>query len=181
MAYGWEGAKVRLVPLDRERHFENCVRWLNDPVVTAWTEVGDTPLTRVQEQEFFERASRPGDTDIVFAIELLAEDAEHIGVCGLHAISYRHGTANPGLIIGRPQLWNRGLGSDAARVLARYAFEVVGLRLLLAPVMSENIGSLRAHLKCGYREVGRIPGRYWKRGAYRDVVLLALLRSAAAP
>jgi hypothetical protein len=41
MAYGWEGEKVRLVPLDKERHAENRFAWLNDPEVTVWTLTGD--------------------------------------------------------------------------------------------------------------------------------------------
>ena len=58
----------------------------------------------------------------------------------------------------------------------RYAFEVLGLRLLLSEVMADNAASLRMLERAGYREVGRIPRRLWKRGAYRDVVLLALER-----
>jgi len=178
MPLGWEGSKVRLVPLERETHFDNCVRWLNDPVVTAWTLIGDFPLTRLAEQEFFDRVARTNEPDLAFAIELLAEQHEHVGVCGLHNISYRHGTATMGIIIGRPQLWNRGLGTDAIAVLTRYAFDVAGLRLILSEAMSENIASVKAQLKCGYREIGRIPQRYWKRGAYRDVILFAVAREA---
>ena len=44
MAFGWEGSKVRLVPLDKARHLENAVLWLNDPKLTAWTLIGDFPL-----------------------------------------------------------------------------------------------------------------------------------------
>ncbi len=176
MAFGWQGAKVRLVPLEKERHFENAVRWLNDPEITKWTLVGDFPLTRLQEQEFFERMARATEqqTDLGFAIETLEE--EHIGFAGLHAISYRHGVATSGTIIGRPQLWNRGYGSDAIAVRSRFVFEVLGLRMVMSEVMAENLGSLRALLKNGYREYGRIPGRTWKRGAYRDSVYLVLTR-----
>jgi RimJ/RimL family protein N-acetyltransferase len=174
MPFGWEGKKIRLVPLEREKHFENCVRWLNDPVVTQWTLIGDFPLTRLAEQEFFDRVARTSDTEIVLAIELLGDAEEHIGACGIHNISYRHGVGTIGLFIGRPQLWRQGLGTDAIAVLTRYAFEVAGLRLLLSEAMRENIGSIRAQQKCGYREIGRIPGRYWKRGAYRDAILFAL-------
>ncbi len=34
MAFGWEGALVRLVPLDKDKHLANAMRWLNDPDVT---------------------------------------------------------------------------------------------------------------------------------------------------
>ena len=53
MGYGWEGEKIRLVPLDRDKHLENALRWFNDPDVTRWLETGDWPLTRGAEEEFF--------------------------------------------------------------------------------------------------------------------------------
>ncbi len=176
MAFGWMGKKVRLIPLDKERHFENAVRWLNDPEVTQWTLVGDFPMSRLQEQDFFERMAKLTDqpTDIGFAIE--THEEEHIGFTGLHAINYRHGVATTGTIIGRSGLWNRGYGSDAMAVRSRYIFEVLGLRMALSEVMADNVGSLRALAKNGYREYGRIPARHWKRGAYRDAVLLMITR-----
>ncbi len=176
MAFGWEGAHVRLVPLEREKHFENCVRWLNDPEVTAWTLMGDFPLTRLAEQEFFERAAKESDTMVVFAIETREE--EHIGVTGLHDISFRHGSATSGTIIGRRSLWGRGLGTETVAVRSRYAFEVLGLRMVLSHAFADNVASLRMLARNGYCEVGRLPQRFWKRGAYRDLVLLLLTQEA---
>jgi RimJ/RimL family protein N-acetyltransferase len=178
MAYGWEGEKVRLVPLDSERHLDNAVRWMNDPEVTAWTLVGDLPMTRVAEEGFFTRQSTdpfPGaQTDILFAVETL--EGEHIGFSGLHRIDWRQGVASTGTLLGRRDLWGRGYGSEAARLRARYAFDVLGLRLLLSEALADNLGSIGMLTRAGYREVGRIPRRYWKRGAYRDTVLFALDR-----
>ena len=65
-----------------------------------------------------------------------------------------------------------GLGTDAALVRTRYAFDVLGLRLLMSRVVVGNTASLKMLERAGYREVGRIPKRYWKRGAYRDEVVL---------
>ncbi|HVT15521.1 MAG TPA: GNAT family protein [Thermoanaerobaculia bacterium] len=179
MPYGWEGEKVRLVPLDKTRHLEHALAWLNDPVLTSWTLMGDMPLTRLAEEEFFDRMSRAGDTDVLFAVE--TRDGDHIGFTGLHRIDWRNGVATTGTILGRIDLWGRGYGTDAARVRARYAFEVLGLRLLLSEVMDGNVASLRMLEKAGYREVGRVPRRHWKRGAFRDAILFALEREPSAP
>ena len=178
MGFGREGRKVRLVPLERERHFDNCVRWLNDPQVTEWTLIGDFPLTRVAEQEFFDRVSKtdPQPPIITWAIETLTEEEEHIGICGLHDLDYRHGVGHAGIFIGRVPLWSRGFGTDAFATLTRYAFDVLGLRLVLSEAFAENERSVRMLRACGYREVGRIRARYWKRGAYRDMIQFALLR-----
>ena len=174
MDFGWKGDKVQLVPLEKEKHFDNCVRWLNDPEVTRWLLIGDFPLTRVAEHEFFDRISRPNDHDVAHAIETLEE--EHIGICGIHDINFRHGSGTCGLFIGRQKLWGRGYGSDAIAVHTRYGFEVLGLRLLLCDIFSENTASMKAYTKNGYKEVARIPRRWWKRGEYRDVVTFARQR-----
>jgi RimJ/RimL family protein N-acetyltransferase len=177
MALGWEGEKVRLVPLDKERHMDNILAWMSDPEVTEWTLIGDLPVTRLAEEDFFNRVTGPTGnhpTDIVLAIETL--EGQHIGVAGIHRIEWRHGVAVTGTFIGPEEFRGRGYGSDAARTRARYAFDVLGLRLLVSEVIADNTGSLKMLKRAGYVETGRIPRRYWKRGAYRDVVLLVAER-----
>jgi RimJ/RimL family protein N-acetyltransferase len=176
MPYGWEGHKIRLVPLDKSKHLDNVLLWFNDPDITQWTFVGDWPLGRLAEEEVFDQMTRSNQTDVVFAIETL--DGEHIGVTGIHQIDLFHGTGKTGTIIGRKECWGQGYGSDAVQVRTRYAFDVLGLRLLLSEVMVGNTGSLKVLLKTGYREIGRIPQRYWKRGDYRDVILLMIDRDS---
>ncbi len=178
MGYGWEGELVRLVPLERERHLENCLRWVNDTELTETTLMGDLPISRLAEEEFFETMAKASQTpaDVVLAVET-REGQQHIGVAGLHSINWRQGTAQTGTIIGEAEFRGRGYGRDASRLRTRYAFEVLGLRLLLSEVFAENTASLRMLKSSGYREVGRIPRRYWKRGAYRDVVLLVAERA----
>jgi RimJ/RimL family protein N-acetyltransferase len=172
MGFGWQGEKVRLVPLDRERHLANAVRWMNDPEITRWTVVGDWPITPGAEEEFFQKSDALDRNDLHFAIEML--EGEHIGFCGLMKIDWISRVAVTGTLIGRSDLWGRGFGADAARVRARYAFEVLGLRMLITDVMADNTRSLRMLSNAGYEEVGCIPGRYWKRGAFRDQVILVL-------
>jgi hypothetical protein len=67
MAYGYEGEKVRLVPLDFDRHFANLVRWVNDPVVTEWLLVGDYPITARSERDWFDEASQNKPNEVHFA------------------------------------------------------------------------------------------------------------------
>lgn len=176
MGHGWTGEKVRLVPLDRERHIDNALAWINDPELTARTQVGDFPIARSTEEAYFDHCtSQPAlsPSEIHFAVETL--DGVHVGMCGILKIDWRHGVGETGTLIG-PDFRGKGYGRDAVRVRTRYAFEAAGLRLLLAQVFADNIPSKRALLAAGYREVGVIPQRQWKRGAYRDMIQLALLR-----
>ncbi len=177
MAYGWEGEKVRLVPLDKARHAANMQLWMSDPDTTETILGGDLLMTRAAEDEWFDKiCATPGDnlTDIVFAVETLA--GEHVGICGIHQVSFKHGTAVTGTIIGPREARGLGYGAEAARLRTRYCFEVLGLRMLISEIFAENTASLRMLERAGYREVARIPRRYWKRGAFRDVVIMAAER-----
>ncbi len=174
MAFGWEGALVRLVPLDKDKHLANAMRWLNDPEVTEWTLVGDLPVTRLGEEAYFDRMMKGPESDIALGMETL--EGLHIGFTGAHKVDYRQGVATTGSIIGDKDYWSRGFGTDAARVRTRYLFDVIGLRLLLSDTLGENERSQRMLKRVGYREVGRIPRRDWKHGTYHDRVLFALHR-----
>jgi len=176
MVQGWQGELVRLVPLDKDRHLQNAVEWMNDPEVTEWLETGDFPMTRLEEEAFFDRMMKASTTDVVFAIETL--EGVHLGFSGTHGIDWRNRVGTTGSFIGRKDFWGKRYGTDAGRTRSRYLFEVLGLRLLLARVMGGNDRSLRMLKKSGYREVGRIPGRWWKRGEYRDEILMAADRDS---
>lgn len=173
MGFGWEGRKVRLVPLEHERHFENCYRWINDPEISEHLLVNG-PISRLAEQDWFEKAARSDGTQIHFAIETL--DGEHVGNSGIHRIDHHHGTCRTGSLIGRKDLWGQGLGTDAARVRSRYIFDILNMRMTLSSVLEDNPGSLRMQEKAGYEVYGRIPKRLWKHGRYRDEILTILTR-----
>ena len=170
MGYGWQGEFVRLVPLDKEKHLDNAVHWLNDPEITQHLLVGDLPMTRLAEAEWFDRNSKGSDDNVAFAIELL--NGEHIGFSGVHKINWKDRQASTGTVIGVPEKWSKGFGTDAARVRTRYAFEVLGLRYLTSSVLEGNERSLRMLQRAGYVECGRYPKRIWKRGRFLDEVLL---------
>ena len=179
MSFGWQGDKVRLVPLDKDKHLDNALAWFNDPETTQFMLTGDLPITRLAEEEFFARAMNPGPDLIVFAIETL--EGQHIGFTGFDKIQWQHRAATTGTTIGLPEYRGHGYGTDTIRVRTRYAFDVLCLRLLLTEVMDANVASRRALEKVGYQPIGHIPARYWRRGAYHEVTLLGLNREDWIP
>lgn len=174
MGLGWEGKKVRLVPLDFDKHFENCYKWINDPEVNEWLGVGDLPMSRLAEKEWFEARQKSSNPTIALAIETL--DGVHIGQTGLHNIDLRNGTANTGSFIGDKENRGKGYGTDAARVRSWYCFHVLGLRMLYSEYFAGNEFSNRMQEKAGYKQYGVKPKAMWKRGEYRDMVLTYLSR-----
>jgi RimJ/RimL family protein N-acetyltransferase len=176
MALGWAGELVRLMPLVRERHFDNALAWMNDPEVTQYLLMGDFPIGELAEKAFFDRMTATLKTDVAFAIETIS--GKHIGFTGLHQINFRHGFAISGTVIGEKEDWGKGYGKDAAIVRSRYAFEVLNLRMVLSECFEGNDRSLRMQRSVGYREYGICPKKMWKRGQYRDMIQTVLTREA---
>lgn len=166
MGYGYEGEHLRLVPLDREKHLENCQRWMNDPEVTEWLAVGQYPLTMDEEKDWFDMVLKSNHQHIAFAIETL--DGQHIGQSGLHNISLLHGFATTGSFIGDPNMRGKGYGTEAANIRSYYAFHVLGLRMLFSGYLGGNERSKRMQEKAGYELWGTQPKMLWKLGEYRD-------------
>lgn len=72
---------------------------------------------------------------------------------------------------------NRGLGTEAIGVLARYLFEERGHHRLTIDPAADNIAAIRAYEKVGFREVG-IMRRYERGpdGSWHDGLLMDMLR-----
>ncbi len=178
MTYGLEGKKVRLMPLDYDRHFENALRWINDLTNTEWIGTPDFPMSRMKEKEWFEARCMAERDEANWAIETLS--GEHIGFSNLFRINFINGTAESGSLIGEASYRGKGYGSDAARVRAWYAFECLGLQTIYSSYFEENEISAKMQEAAGYEIWGRQPNAAWKRGAYRTVIHTFLTRDKFA-
>lgn len=116
-----------------------------------------------------------------FAITL-AGTGEAIGSIGLR-IDAEHSHAEVGYWMAVP-FWGQGYGSEAARALVRYGFEVLGLHRIFACHMARNPGSGRVLQNAGMRHEGCLRQHVQKWGQFEDSEYYGILRSeyeAAAP
>jgi RimJ/RimL family protein N-acetyltransferase len=168
MAQGIEGKKVRLVPYDIDRHFENALKWINDLQNTSWIGTPDMPMSRLAELDWFEARCKADRSEANWAIETMS--GQHIGFSNLFKIDFIHGTAESGSLIGDGDFRGKGYGSDAARARAWFAFECLGLQTIYSSYFEDNEGSGRMQAAAGYEIWGRKPRAMWKRGAHRTMV-----------
>ena len=168
---GLRGPRVRLVPLEKERHLENYVRWFNDPEVTRYL-LQHLPLSRSAEEAFFDSLVKADDA-VVWAIHDEAD--RHIGGTGLHRINWRDRSATSGIVIGEKSAWGQGYGSEVMQVRTAWAFEELGLHRIESECFVENVGSARCLAKAGYRQVGLARQKRWRQGAWHDCILWEIL------
>ena len=158
-----EGERLRLIP-PTETMLETYIRWLADREVTRY--LGrTTPPSLTEEREWFERVTR-SETDIIWAIML---GDKVIGTSGIHSIDWPNRHAGTGSMIGEKDEWRKGYASEAHRLRTRFAFHDLGLEKLTSSAAVENIGSIRALEKSGYRQWGISRRHVWREGAWHDM------------
>lgn len=148
------GERVGLGPIDR-RLTATYQRWMNDLAVVRTLAQPRRPMTLEAEQAWVERALVSGDA--IFTIYEL-ETLRPIGNTSLEGIDAENGTCEFGIGIGEREVWGRGYGTEATRLMLWYAFDVLGLYNVRLTVYANNPRAIRAYERAGFKYVGRIRG-----------------------
>jgi len=164
------GKRVNFTLLQKERHLENCLRWVNDEEVNKWLLIGAFPITRRQEEEWFDKD--PGKENAVFAVETSA--GRYIGNVGLHRINWQSRAAELGIVIGEKDEWGKGYATEIEKMMIGYGFRTLGLRKIHARVFAENIASRRALEKNGFVLEGVLKKQEFRHGEFRDILMFAV-------
>lgn len=99
--------------------------------------------------------------------------AESVGTIGLTIASEKMRTAELGVVVGR-SYWGEGIGTSAAHVVTRYAFNTLGLAGIQAEVLQRNVASVRLLEKVGFRLLRALPTDPQSDGASEDCFLYFL-------
>ncbi len=172
------GKRVNLSVVQRA-YLPAMQQQINDPEITLGLAIS-FPMTLDREEEYLKKINRPEDGDIILALTLAHTD-EYIGVMGLHNVSFQHGTAATGSIIGRKDLWGKGYGTEAKMLLLDYAFNTLNLRKIGSVVYDYNLGSKRCLEKCGYKVEGIKKAQHFRCGRYIDDIMMAVFREEWLP
>ncbi len=85
-------------------------------------------------------------------------DLAPVGSCGLFEIDHLMGRARLGILLGERR--GQGLGTDAVRLLIRWAFADLGLHNVMLEAMAWNESAVRAYERAGFaRSAGVGAGR----------------------
>lgn len=152
----------------------NYVRWLNDQEVNRTLAPGNFPLNLPKEQEYIRKAYAD-QNGLTLAI-ILKDGNRHIGGTGLHSIRQVHRVAMFGIMIGEKDCWDKGYGTEAARVMIRHGFETLNLNRIWLNVYDFNPRGIRAYEKAGFRREGVLRKEVYAEGTYHDVIVMGILR-----
>ncbi len=111
----------------------------------------------------------------LFAIRTL-EDERLIGWMALEGTLFPHGEAFVGIGIGDREAWGKGYGTDAMRVLLRYAFQELNLRRVALDTFEYNPRAIRSYEKAGFVHEGRAREFLFRDGHHWDLLFMGILR-----
>jgi RimJ/RimL family protein N-acetyltransferase len=147
-------------------------RWINDPDVRV--PLGRfLPLSEKEEHELIEHAGAKPDT--VRLAVVLKDGDRHIGGVGLQEIRWKDRAAMFGVLIGEEDCRGHGYGSEATRLMLRYAFETLNLNRVELCVYAFNAAAIRAYEKAGFVREGVRRDHVFIDGRYVDDVVYAVL------
>ena len=169
-----QGQRIHLRQLEETDVSDDYLEWMRDPQVTQYLESPNRVHT-LDSLRAFVRDMNTSPRNHLFGI-FVAESSEHIGNIKIGSIREPHRSADLGLIIGRRSAWGQGHGTEAITLATRHAFEEIGLNKLWAGMTELNVGSYRAFMKAGYREVGRFRRHVLFNGRYIDSILVEKCR-----
>ena len=154
-----------------EEIIERFTEWLNDFETTDYTGKSASVITIEDERKYFEN---PKENDCAFFIVRL-EDNELIGTIGLHNIDHINRRATFGIFIGDKSGRNKGLGTEATRLILEYGFKYLNLKNINLDVMEFNERAQACYKKCGFKEYGRRRESEFLCGKYYDRVSMDIL------
>ena len=124
------------------------VSWLNDPEVTAFTEIEAGTADIKSAKKYVEDSNLAFDA-LLWGIFIGAEE-RHVGNFRFGAINKKHRRASAAILIGDRTVWGHGIAPAAIRLATRYGFENLNLEKIYANVVSKNWSSRRAFEKAGF-------------------------------
>jgi RimJ/RimL family protein N-acetyltransferase len=171
------GQKTQLTAEDPEVMAKALTRWNLDSEYFRMLD-SDPPrlFSEKKNKEWLEKdIEQENPSGFFFAIRTL-EDEQPIGFVGLFDFHWNHGDALIGIGLGEREYWGKGYGSDAMRILLRFAFTELNLRRVTLIVFDYNPRAIRSYEKCGFIKEGTVRSVLQREGRRWDWHYMGLLR-----
>ncbi len=167
------GNLVRLITVDFEEDLKLFEQWNLDSEYQRLLDAGAANRYNLKStKEFFEKEI---NSMHMFIIQKLDDD-QKIGMIDLGGFNWQVGSAWVGIGIGVRDLWGKGYGTDAMRIILRYGFTQLNLNRIQLDVFSINERGIASYEKAGFKHEGCLHGNLLKAGVRYDEVFMGILR-----
>ena len=104
----------------------------------------------------------------------LKENNKHVGNIKLEPIEFDEKRATLGILIGNRNYWGQGIGTEATKLLVKYAFNTLDLKEVNLGVISDNKAAIEVYNNAGFK-IDRINKKSTRYGnKYYDGVVMSI-------
>jgi RimJ/RimL family protein N-acetyltransferase len=168
------GTRIRLRAVE-PADYPLLAQWLNDSsVMLYWGRPGNTvAVSEVASQE--ERNAARGNSR-KYIIE--TPEGIPIGQIDYYDLDWQARSAWISIMIGDPEYWGGGYGTDAMRTLLAYLFRELGLHRVALTTHASNERARKSYRKNGFVDEGILRDWAYFNGKWEDGVLMSVLAGA---
>jgi RimJ/RimL family protein N-acetyltransferase len=173
-ATNFKGQLVKLAVTDLEADTKLMMQWAKDGEFDRLLDTDPAYLrTPKFELEWLQEHLKEMCNFMIHTLE----DDRTIGFIDLSGFDWTAGEAWVGIGLGERDYWGKGYGTDAMRVILRYAFEELNLWRVSLTVFEYNPRGIRSYEKAGFKIEGRARQAINRSGRRWDIIFMGILRS----
>lgn len=153
-----ESQRLYYKRLGAEHISDDYVKWLNDPEINAFLEVGNNNNLETLKA-YIEHQYK---NEIYFWAIHLKESKKHIGNIKIDPIDLKLNSGEYGIMIGDKTSWGKGLAKEATLRILEYCFEILKLSRITLGVVEDNKNAVRLYKNIGFKieEIRKNTGTY---------------------
>lgn len=166
------GESVKLTAT-RAEDIQVMALWMED---SEYLRNVDTDIAMPMSEKQMESEPEPNHQEAYFRLRTL-EDDELIGFVSIHSIEWNNRIGVLAIGIGDASNRNRGYGTDALKLILRYAFHELNLNRVGLDVIEYNVKGIHVYEKVGFQHEGRVRAAVHRDGKTYDRLMMGILRS----
>jgi len=144
-------------------------KWLNDLEITQYLTLSVMSISLPGEKEALLRLMKEHNYAVVDN-----KSNNLIGNCGLHNWDKVNQTAEIGIFIGAREYLGKGYGTEATKLLIRFAFDYLNIHSIMLRVFSYNERAQASYRKVGFREIGVWKESLVLKGKRHDTIFMEI-------
>lgn len=168
----YESDRVYLSPLDAD-DYKILTKWMNDETLVSGLGNFKFNISELYEKEWLENVCKKGEHQ--YAI-VRKEDDKLIGVYGLEIRDNVARRIHIGGFIGEKEDRGKGYGTEALKLITKYAFEVLNAETLFSGIYAFNEASLKSAQKAGYIMAGKYRNAYFYNSKFYDEICIEITK-----
>jgi len=168
----YESDRIYLSPISVD-DYQTYTRWINDETLSSGLGSFKSNITEISEKEWIENACKKGEYQ--FSI-IRKQDNKLIGSYGLEIEDEISRRIHVGGFIGEIEDRGKGYGTEALKLITKFAFEILNAETIFSGIFSFNEASVKSAIKAGYSVAGKYRNAYFYNGKFCDKICIEIIK-----